>query len=131
MEPDQPLQIVREHVQAHLRAYPTKRLRQEVRRPHPGFDRSERVLDRLPPHQHFLGRCIEALLHGFQHALVFPSLDAPFLASCALGLQRALGTGRCPVNVQGHALLDGRIPPGKPFARRTPICIVVGRVSEV
>jgi hypothetical protein len=126
-----PLQIVGKHMEAHLRADPAQGLRQKMRRSHPRLDGPERMLDRLPPELHFFGCSIEPLLHGFEHALMFPSLDAPFLAGHAFGLERAILAGGGPVTMQGHAVLDGRKSPGQPFARRAAIGIVLGRIHEV
>ena len=63
-------------MEAHLGPDPTQGLRQKMGRPHPCLDRSERMLDRLPPDLHFFGRLIEPLLHGAEHTLVFPPLPA-------------------------------------------------------
>ena len=63
--------------------------------------------------------------------LMFPSLDAPFLASRAFGFERALLAGRGPVAMQGHAVLDGGIPPVQLLARRAAIYVLLGQIDEV
>lgn len=49
------LYVVCQHVQAHLCTDALKPFGEEVRRPHPGFERAKRVLDRLPPDRHRIG----------------------------------------------------------------------------
>jgi hypothetical protein len=41
-------QVVGQNVQAHFGTYARQRLRQEVRRAHPGFERAEGMFDSLP-----------------------------------------------------------------------------------
>jgi hypothetical protein len=126
-----PLQIVGKHMQAHLRAHPAQGLRQKMSRSHPRLDRAEQMLDCLPPEAHFFGFLIEPLLHGFKHALMFPSLDAPLLAGRALRFEQAILAGRGPVNMQGRAVLDRCKPRGQPLPRRAAIGIVFGYVDKV
>ena len=56
---DHPLQVVSQHVQAHLRTHVGERAGQEVRRAHPVLNRPEDVLDRM---QDRLERMPEAML---------------------------------------------------------------------
>jgi hypothetical protein len=72
-------EIVGEHVQCHLGRYPRQALHKEVRCAHPHLQRREGVLDRLATLAHGLRIGIETLLHGFEHVLVFSSLDAPLI----------------------------------------------------
>jgi hypothetical protein len=58
------LQVVRQDVKAHLRSYSRQRLHQEVRRSHPGFERSERVLDREAPDRALTGRAAVRVAAG-------------------------------------------------------------------
>ena len=64
------MQIVGDDVQRHLARDARQRLRQEVRRAHPGLDRAEGVFDGLSPHAHGRRVLVEAPLHGFEHGLV-------------------------------------------------------------
>jgi hypothetical protein len=66
-------QIVAEHVQRHFRSDAGERFRQEVRRAHPGFERSERMLDGLSPQAHFSGVLVEPALHDFEKLLMLPA----------------------------------------------------------
>ena len=53
----------------------------------------ELAQDRADYPRHLFRCLIEPLLLGFQHTLVFPPLDAPFLAGRAFGFERALLAG--------------------------------------
>ena len=86
-------------MQAHLGADARERFGQKVRRTHPGFERSEDVLDGLPAKLRGLGGAFKARLHALQDLFVLPACDASILAGGALGFQLALGTGRGPVLV--------------------------------
>ena len=66
-------EIVGEHVQAHLGTHPVERSCEEVGGAHPGFQRAERVLDRLTADPHHLGRLIQATLHRLEHCLMLPA----------------------------------------------------------
>jgi len=57
-----PCQVIGEDREGHLGGDFRKRFGQEVRRPHAGLDRSERMFDRLATLAHGLWVCIEALL---------------------------------------------------------------------
>src|ERR1700712_414278 len=100
-------------------------------RAHPSFDGAKRVLDRLPTNAHFLWRLVEARLHGVDHGLMLPALDPPFLASRALSLDGAGGTGSRPVNSQSHAVLHAVEPLGQTLSSRASINIVFGQINKV
>src|SRR5580693_8586899 len=72
LDPDDvhyPGQIIGENREGHLGGYFWKRFCEEVRRPHAGFHRAERMFDCLPPLPHGQGIVVEAPLHFFQHVL--------------------------------------------------------------
>ena len=69
----------------------------EVRRTHPGFDRTERMLDRLAPQRDFIGPLIEPLLYALEDGFVLPPPNATLFAGGALGLDRAASTSIRPV----------------------------------
>ena len=96
---DRPLQVVGQHMQAHLGSHVRQRSDQEVGRAHPGLERSEHVLDGLPPFTSGLKPLVEPILHSFEHVLVLPASDPAVLAGRALWLERALRAGRGPVLV--------------------------------
>src|SRR5688500_1105352 len=73
---------------------------------HPGFDRAERMLGRVPSHLHRIWVCVEPPLHVIKHVLVLPSADAPVVCRGALRAQCAPRAGRRPVLVDGHTPLD-------------------------
>jgi len=60
-----------------------------VRRAHPGFERSERMLDGLAPQAHFSRVLVEPALHDFEKLLMLPSRDPALFARRALALDRA------------------------------------------
>lgn len=70
------LQIVGQHMQAHLGADPIERFGKEVCRSHPGFDCSKWVLDGLATNAHALRCIIQAGLHGVQDRFMFPARNA-------------------------------------------------------
>src|SRR5260370_41144291 len=86
---DYSLQIVGENMQAHLGSDLSEGPCQEMGGAHPRLDRPEWVFDRLPSDVHVIGLAVEALLHGVDHCLMLPSLDARLRAGSALGFQRA------------------------------------------
>src|ERR1700746_2273421 len=75
LDPDDvhyPGQIISENREGHPRGYFWKRFGEEVRRPHPGFHRPERMFDCLAPLPHGHGVVIKAPLYLFQHMLMLP-----------------------------------------------------------
>src|SRR5258708_10840025 len=60
---------------------PWKRFGQEVRCPHAGFHRAERMFDGLPPLPHGLGVVVEAPLYLFQNGFMLPARNPPLLAA--------------------------------------------------
>lgn len=66
------LEILGEHMQAHLGAHPVERSGEELGGAHPRLQRVERVLDRLTADSNHLGRLIEATLHCLEHCLMPP-----------------------------------------------------------
>ena len=94
-------QIVGKNVQRHLGGDLWQRLHQEVGCSHPGLDRAEAMLDRLPSLAHFLRVLIEAALHRLENVLMLPSLDPSLVAlgavvlgrDCRGGRRRRAGTG--------------------------------------
>ena len=71
------LEIVSQHVEAHLRADALDGPGQKVGRTHPGLQRSERVFDGLPADAHDVRCLIQPLLHGIEDRFMLPALDAP------------------------------------------------------
>lgn len=53
------------------------RAHQKVRRSHPRFECAEGMLNRLPTDAHLVRVLIQTLLHRVDHALMFPTFDAP------------------------------------------------------
>jgi hypothetical protein len=90
LDPDDvhdPGQIIGEDREGHLGGYFWERFGQEVRRPHAGFHRSERMFDRLPPLPHGMRVVVEASLCLLQHMLVLPARNPPLLASRAASFE--------------------------------------------
>jgi hypothetical protein len=83
------LQIVRQHMKAHLGAYTRKRLGEKVRGAHPELDRAKGMFHRAPSHPHDIWLPIEPLLHGIENIRMFPALDTPVFAGRALAPDRA------------------------------------------
>jgi hypothetical protein len=89
-------EIIGEHVQCHLGGDLRQALHQKVRGAHPHLQRRERMLGCLAPLAHRLRVLIETLLHGFEHVLVLPSLNAPLRSFVHCDL-----SGHC-----GHAVVQ-------------------------
>jgi hypothetical protein len=82
-----PGRIIGEDREGHLGGYLWERFGQEMRRPHAGFHRAERVFDGFPPLPHGQGIVVEAPLHFFQHVLMLPARNPPLLAGCAASFE--------------------------------------------
>ena len=84
-------------MQSHLGGDVGKALHQEVRRAHPGLDRTEGVLDRLAPHPHQAGVRVEPRLDLLDQVLVQPARDPlERTARTSLRILRALRRFRYP-----------------------------------
>jgi hypothetical protein len=94
-----PFQVVGEHTQAHLGAHPCELSGQEVRRPHPLFERPEGMLNSSFSDSHHLRRVAQPVLHFFQYRFMFPAPNSSFRARCALRFQGAALAFRTPVTV--------------------------------
>jgi hypothetical protein len=75
-----PGEIVGKNVQRHFGGDLRQRLHQEVGCSHPGLDRAEGMLDRLPSLAHLLRVRIEPALHHLENVLMLPSLDPSLVA---------------------------------------------------
>jgi transposase InsO family protein len=64
------------------------------------------VLDGGSADAHGVGPAVQPLLHGVDHRLMLPALDAALLAARTPALQRAAGAFGRPVDVEVHAVLD-------------------------
>lgn len=106
-----PIEVVGEYMQAHFRAYPVERPREEMGGAHPGLQCAERTL-----HAHHLRSLIQARLHGVEHRLVFPASPPPLCARCALIFQRTALEIRTPAALHFQAFLNCR----KRQIRRSP-----------
>jgi hypothetical protein len=86
-------QIMVENRESHLGGYFWKRFSQEMRRPHAGVHRAERMLDRLAALAHGLWVCIKALLHSLKQMLMLPSRNPPLWPGRALRFERTIFGG--------------------------------------
>ena len=86
-------------MQAHLGADARDRLGQKVSRPHPGLERSERMLDGLSAQLRGFWGAVKPFLHTLQNIFVFPASNSAIFTRCALRFQFALRTCRGPVLV--------------------------------
>src|SRR5690349_9794174 len=77
------LDVVSQHMQAHLGANVLESAREEVRCTHPVLQRAEDMLDGASSQRHRIGLPIEPALHRVKNALMFPSRDAPVVTRCA------------------------------------------------
>jgi hypothetical protein len=108
-----------------FRPYFRKRFGQEVRRPHAGFHRAERMLDCLPALAHRFGVCIKALLHSFEQMLILPSRNPPLWPRRAPGFERTILTGRGPVAAHPLAFFLIREAISQALASRTAIGVLL------
>ena len=72
---DHPFQVVRQDVETHFRPHMGKRPGQKMRVAHPGLQRAERVLHRLPAQTHAIGLTIQSILDGIQYVLMSPTIE--------------------------------------------------------
>ena len=93
-------------MQAHLGAHPVERSSKQMSGTHPGLQRAERVLDRLAPDPHHLGRLIQAILHRLEYGLMLPAAHPALWARRTVLFQRANLAVRTPVAVQLQSFLD-------------------------
>jgi hypothetical protein len=89
------------------------------------------VLDRAPSDPHGVGHVVEPALHGLDHRLMLPALDAALLAGGALVLDAAGSAGVGPVGEEHHILLDRREAPCERLAGRASIGVARSIVGEV
>jgi hypothetical protein len=61
------LEIVCQHVKAHLSAHAGQRSAEEVRSTHPKLECAKRMFHRSSAHSHTLGFMIEPLFHSFEY----------------------------------------------------------------
>lgn len=80
----EPLHVVRQDMQAHLRTYALERFGQEARGAHPVFQCAKGMFDSASPHAHQSGRHVQPQLHRFQAGFVFIATDPTVLAGRAL-----------------------------------------------
>ena len=86
---DYPPEIVDEHMKAHLGLNIRQSFHDEVRRTHAVLDRGLGVFHDLLSPSHRLRLLFQLGLCRLQYVFLFPALDAPFLAGCAVCFQRA------------------------------------------
>jgi hypothetical protein len=98
--PDQPFEVVSQHMQARLSAHAGECLGQEVCRSHPRFERAEGVFDGLPTQSGGLRCAVQALLHRLEYVLVLPTGDSPILAAGASRFDGTLRAGGGPILVE-------------------------------
>ena len=82
-------------------------LHQEVRRPHPHFQRAKGMLGRLASLAHGPRVLVEALLDGLQNMLMLPAGDASLHASGTASLEPTVATRICPIAPQFAAERQG------------------------
>ena len=123
--------VVREDLQTHLGTHLLQGSCQEMRRPHPGLDRCERMLGSLPTNAHAVGCQIKSTLHGVEHGLIFPAAHAAIIARRALRLDWAMRAGGTPVTVHQQTALDASESPDEALPGRTTVFISRGVVDEV
>ena len=103
LDPDDvhyPGQIIGENREGRLGGDFWKRFCEEVRRPHAGFHRAERMFDCLAPLPHGQGIVVEAPLHFFQHVLMLPAGNPPLLAGCAASFKCTVAARVGPIAPQ-------------------------------
>lgn len=84
----QSLEVVGEHMQAHLGLHVLQPFGQEMRRAHPGLDGSIRMLNRAAPNSHRIRSLFETRLHLLKDVLMFPPGHSSVSARCALFFKR-------------------------------------------
>src|SRR5262249_26388704 len=89
------------------------------------------MLGCLAPLAHRLRVLIETLLHGLEHVLVLPSLNAPVRSARALSLERTLRACCGPIMTQRPATLLVRITIGQLLARWAAVDIFRRQIGEV
>ena len=124
-------QVVGQDMQTHFGADLGQSLHEKVRRPHPRFKRTERMLDGLPPDARSLRHLVQSSLHRLQDVLVLPARDAPVFSSRTLRFDRAFRTCGGPVFVDDHTVLDRAKAPDCALTRRTLVLVIGGDVAEV
>ena len=86
-------------MQAHFSADPRQGFGQEMSSPHPGFERSKGMLNRLLTDTHHLGSLIQATLHRIQYRFVLPTLNPSLRAGRATLFERTALAIRTPVAI--------------------------------
>ena len=90
--------VVGDNVQRDLSLDARQRLRFEVCRPHPRFDRAERVLDGFAAQRDLRGIVVEALLDAFENRLVLPTTDTSLFSGRTFAFDRASRADVRPVD---------------------------------
>ena len=102
-----------------------------MRRPHPGLQRAEDVLDCSLAYARGFRRAVQSCLDRLDHSLVLPTSDASVWGRRALGLEVAAWTRRRPVLVQGLAVLNPGEPVDRGLPSRAPVDITACVIDEV
>lgn len=74
------LEVIGQHLKAHLGTYSPERPGQEVCGTHPVFERIEDMLNGTSADGHRIGLPVKPALHRFQRVLVLPSSDPAIVA---------------------------------------------------
>jgi hypothetical protein len=80
---DGALDVVGEHMKAHLGCHVLQRAGLEVASTHPVLDGAKDMLDRAPSHAHRARHAVEPGLHRLDDLLMLPALDAALDAAGA------------------------------------------------
>ena len=102
----------------------------EVRRTHPGLDRSEGMLGGLPACRHFVWVIFKALLYALKDVFAFPPRDAALFARRTVVLDRTCLAGRRPVTMQNLAAFLARHAIGEMLTRRAAVDVLLSVIDE-
>ena len=129
---DGALDVVGQDVEAGLGRHVLQPSHLEVAAAHPVLECAEHVLDRSAPDPHGVGPAVEAGLHGVDHLLMLPSLDAAFDAGGAVCPDRAAGAARGRrIAVKRHAVLEAGEASGQRLAGRAAVGVGFGVIDDV
>ena len=118
-------------MQRHFGADMFQRLHLEVGIAHPGFDGSERMLDRFAALTHLFRVLIEPPLDSLKNMFVLPAGNPALLVRGALILDGAGVTGGGPIAMQRQVLFPVCEAPDEAFTGRATIDVVLGYVDKV